>query len=847
MNKPVTSAPPLDPLDVLLEDLVLQPNALFPRGFPAVAAAGHVTTPSRPGGPRLLALDCEMCLSTGGPEVVRVTLVGEDGDVRLDLKVLPSLPVLDWQTEFSGIGPGDLAGVTTTLADAQRAVCDLIDDRCILVGHALQNDARALRLVHGRYVDTHDLYAQGRGASQGASLKYLARRHLGRAIQTGHHDSAQDARAALDLVRHRAAAVLPTRDISAPPAASPPAPAPGAPLDLASLLARLRLAPGRIRNVYQFGSRVYGTSTEQSDWDFILISDLETEVEEHLARGDVNAAIYDRGTFERLLENASVWALECMFLPPSMVWKEELDLRPAIRLDPATLRESVCAEAGFAWNKARRIFLKEHDPYRGKKNLFHSFRFLHYGAQLAREGRIVDYGAANHHLAAMRALPGGDWNAHRAAFQGEHRTLRHAFTRLVPFVSRHLRAGAAAASVADAGAPEAPPPALLPDPGAPLTSSLAAARYLHEHGLDALTRDHGIEARRHPEFPSLIHLSYTHEAPRGSPVAAECRGLILDAADGLRPVAYPYGRFFNVGEPQAAPIDWPTARVFEKLDGSLATLYWYQGLWHVASRKNPDGGGRMCWYSQEEPITFAELFWGLWRGLGYRLPPAPGPGSPRRCYLFELVTNRHQIVVRHDAEALVLHGARDLDTLEELDPIALAADHGWQAPRVVEGPRSFDEVQALADALNPLRAEGFVVCDGAFRRVKVKSPGYVRLSMAIHGGGRARGLALSTRRMLDLIRSGATGEFLAYFPEQAPQFRRTEASWGALLRHAHDAYAALAPLATADFGREVNRLRQVDRSLPRLFFSMRRGLTAAAALRSMQIENVERLLQKFNP
>lgn len=66
-------------------------------------------------------------------------------------------------------------------------------------------------------------------------------------------------------------------------------------------------------------------------------------------------------------------------------------------------------------------------------------------------------------------------------------------------------------------------------------------------------------------------------------------------------------KFFNHHERHAARLDWTTARVYvrhavpsgshwslvqEKLDGSLATLYFYADKWHVASTTLPDGSGR---------------------------------------------------------------------------------------------------------------------------------------------------------------------------------------------------------------------------------------------------------------
>lgn len=822
-----------DPLALLLDDFVLHDNARSAIGFPLPGAPGFLETPTRPGGHRFVALDAEMCLTAAGPTLIRITAVDENGKLLLDEKVLPGAPVLDWQTAYTGLGPDDFTGVTFAFEDAQRAVCDLVHSGCVVVGHALWNDMRALRIVHTRFIDTLSLYAtRARVGSGSSSLRELTRHHLGRTIQVGAHDSAEDARAALDLARHRASRVLPTRSFSALPPANTP-------LDLKTLLARLRLDPAHILNVYQFGSRVYGTSTEQSDWDFLIVTDLEEELEEHLSQGDVNAALYDRTTFARLLDANQVWALESQYLPPSAVWKEDLDLRGAFRIDPALLRESTCTEAGFAWNKARRVMEKEGDLYRGKKNIFHALRFLLYGAQLARDGRISDYAAANNYLAELRARSETDWRTYRAAYEGEYRRLRKEFTRLVPHEGKHLK-------IREEG-DSATPPAALPRPtaAAPPADQLATVRLALRDGLERVMEEHRVSLRSHGEFPALVQLFYSVEAATTSPVATECRGLILDATDGYRVVAFPFARFFNHGEPQAAALDWSSTRVFEKVDGSLAILYWYAEKWRVASRTNPDGSGQMGWYSPDGPLTFAELFWQLWERLGYCLPPSPAEGAPLRCYLFELATNRHQIVVRHEADSLVLHGARNLHTLEELDPVKVARDRGWQAPRVIEGLKGPEEVQTLAESLDPLRAEGYVACDAAFRRVKFKCPGYVRLSGAIHGSGRQQLGGVTSRRMIELVRHGATGEFIAYFPEHAEGFRATQEAWNRLCNRAADTYAALASLPPAAFGREVNALRPQDRSWPRVIFALRHGATAGDALRQLPSATVERLLHKL--
>lgn len=44
--------------------------------------------------------------------------------------------------------------------------------------------------------------------------------------------------------------------------------------------------------------------------------------------------------------------------------------------------------------------------------------------------------------------------------------------------------------------------------------------------------------------------------------------------------------------------DWNSAVVYEKKDGSLAFMYYYQGNWHVASSTIPDGTNNYCFAKQ---------------------------------------------------------------------------------------------------------------------------------------------------------------------------------------------------------------------------------------------------------
>lgn len=70
----------------------------------------------------------------------------------------------------------------------------------VVVGHSLENDLRAMRMIHHRVADTALLFADDRGTSYKPSLRHLAERHLKIQIQQDSHDSETDAVTALRLL-----------------------------------------------------------------------------------------------------------------------------------------------------------------------------------------------------------------------------------------------------------------------------------------------------------------------------------------------------------------------------------------------------------------------------------------------------------------------------------------------------------------------------------------------------------------------------------------------------------------------------------------------------------------------
>lgn len=299
--------------------------------------------------------------------------------------------------------------------------------------------------------------------------------------------------------------------------------------------------------------------------------------------------------------------------------------------------------------------------------------------------------------------------------------------------------------------------------------------YLRAGGtLAELNEKFAITANRHKKYNNLVLLKYNQlESPFAEPLVREARGIILDEANDWNVVCMRFIKFFNHGEGHAAPIDWSTASVQEKVDGSLCTLYFYDNAWHVATSGSPDASGPVG----EWGFTFAELFWKTFNEMGLKVP-----GYPTLCPSFELTSQYNRVVVPHKEARLTLIGFHDLDEgecslrrLETLYPVVRSYPLS-----------SFDDILSSFAKIDPLAQEGFVVVDGNFNRVKVKHPGYVALHHLKDGFG--------PRRIVEIIRASETSEVLTYFPEWTAQFVDTQKRYDELVDGLNAIYADIKDL-----------------------------------------------------
>ncbi|WOO85734.1 Exonuclease GOR [Vanrija pseudolonga] len=153
----------------------------------------------------VVGMDCEMIYTTSGSSLARVTIVDEDGAALLDELVRPRSDILDLNSRFSGITAEDMLSAVMDLNEVRAAGCAFIGPDTVIVGHGLENDLRALRLLHSKIIDTAILFPHDKGPPYRRALRDLVKEKLGFFIQDrtneSGHSSLEDAKAALDVLK----------------------------------------------------------------------------------------------------------------------------------------------------------------------------------------------------------------------------------------------------------------------------------------------------------------------------------------------------------------------------------------------------------------------------------------------------------------------------------------------------------------------------------------------------------------------------------------------------------------------------------------------------------------------
>jgi len=188
------------------------------------------------------------------------------------------------------------------------------------------------------------------------------------------------------------------------------------------------------------------------------------------------------------------------------------------------------------------------------------------------------------------------------------------------------------------------------------------------------------------------------------------RGLILHP-ETKQVIATPFPKFFNVGEMGKAIPNLPF-EIFEKVDGSLIIIHYFNGSWYAATKGLFDS--RQAKWA-EERLNNQDI----------------SSLIPGYTYLAEAIYPENRIVVRYKETGLILLGAYASDGRElffdEINETALSL--GWRTAKRYQYA-SFADLMSHADQL-PATEEGFVIRFSNGLRLKIKGAEYRRIHSLI--------------------------------------------------------------------------------------------------------------------
>lgn len=291
---------------------------------------------------------------------------------------------------------------------------------------------------------------------------------------------------------------------------------------------------------------------------------------------------------------------------------------------------------------------------------------------------------------------------------------------------------------------------------------LEIQQLLHLHGLDHVKEYLKLEVK---EKGDLVLLKYNQiEADWTKTALYDCRGLILDRANGWKIVAFPYRKFFNLGEGYAAKIDWSNAVVYDKCDGSLITCWNYKGEWRLSTSGTIDAESS----ANGGDCTFADLVWKTVAIMYGSKEAFIAKLNPDYNYMFELMTPFNIVVTQHPDYRLLLHGVRDMNTLKELH----IHNIDLQQVRI----HDLKDVDDITKSFNDMtwQEEGYIVMDKhTMDRVKIKNPAYVAAHHVCTG--------LSPYHILSVVKNNELDEFLVYFPTRTDELNGLQELYDNLL------------------------------------------------------------------
>jgi predicted nucleotidyltransferase len=498
-----------------------------------------------------------------------------------------------------------------------------------------------------------------------------------------------------------------------------------------------------IRGVYLFGSHVYGTaSPTSSDFDFFIIQDgfiYQDEAKDIIGRDvtndsevlvsvktdegfEIDAHIYSTYNYIQLWRVYDSVPAVCLFAHDKYVWYEDPIIRDyrtywltklnlyyrAIRISTHKESHLICIR------KSKRLF--DSNRPKSKKNIVHAIRYLMFGIQTAKYGKVVDFHCANEYYYEVMAKNHDQWETYEAEY--------------MPVVDKLLEELVSCTKEKQdiAIAQTEYNPRVLERAYENGIYQLETLKFIESNTISAIASMFSTHIHPLPyAHRNLIKLIADEEANTScsSTVYRECNGMVLDTSrDQYKVVSLPpfYIPILEAVENEVSLREDCTISVCH--EGMHCDLFWYDGQWELTTDQDEE-----IWIKSLANVPQSDTcayFWKCWESQGLMLPSEQ---HQRKSFHFILDLS----------DTILLFAVRNLDTLLEENPEIYAQEHQWTIVSNFEyeidpSVNYYSLSLKMLEVLDISKHSGIIIRDERYRRVKIELPIYTYIKKVKYYG-----------------------------------------------------------------------------------------------------------------
>ncbi len=295
---------------------------------------------------------------------------------------------------------------------------------------------------------------------------------------------------------------------------------------------------------------------------------------------------------------------------------------------------------------------------------------------------------------------------------------------------------------------------------------LEVQKYLQDHTIEQLQDEFSIKTTHHSDGRVILNYQMIESyKDRFHPIVMDCRGLTLDSNNSYALVARSFPRFFNLGEhiESQKKFCWEGSSATDKEDGSLLIIYYWNHEWQVTTRGSFGEG----------MVNNGVL---TWHELAALALPDNWKNNFRKHYTYvcELCSLYNKVVREYKKPKIYLLTTFDGEIEHTLDTTQYLSEpnHKFKidTPETYKFRDAYDAVAHISRMVDSdITYEGVVIRDKNNRRLKAKSPDYLRL----HGMA-SNGYIGHPKNLINFIVNGELDELLSLFPEVKSAVREME-------------------------------------------------------------------------